>query len=165
MEAAAEKQAAAAAAPTGPEASGAAEEQTWSRAVRAVAIASRFLEQTCQERGLSLPQYRLLLWMRRGPRRAGELAQRAAVRRPTITALVEGLVEHGWLHRAPVEGDRRGIRLELTESGARALTETEAALGSRLRELAGAHEEPARVLDGLDALAQVLEREVERRAR
>jgi len=165
VERAAEQHAAGAAAPAAPEANGEAGAQAWSRAVRAVAIASRFLEQTCQERGLSLPQYRLLLWMRRGPRRAGELAQRAAVRRPTITSLVEGLVEHGWLRRTPVEGDRRGIRLELTESGARALAETEAALGTRLGELAGGHEEPARVLDGLDALAQVLEREVERRAR
>jgi DNA-binding MarR family transcriptional regulator len=140
--------------PSGPE--------TRDRAVRAIAIASRLFEQVCQDTGLSLPQYRLLLWVRAGPRRAAELAERIAVRRPTVTALVDGLSEQGYLQRRPVEGDRRGIKLELTDAGLAALDETESRLGRLLDDVAKAGDR-RRLLDGLDELATVLEVELERR--
>src|SRR5262245_6195721 len=73
------------------------------RAVRAVAILSRQFERSCLEIGLSLPQYRLLLYVRGGPERAAVLAARAAVRRPTLTALVDGLEKEGLLERSSVE--------------------------------------------------------------
>jgi MarR family transcriptional regulator for hemolysin len=104
-------------------------------AVRAVAILSRHFERACVEMGLSLAQYRLLLWVRSGPRRAAELAERAAVRRPTLTALVDGLAAEGLLERVAVEGDRRGIRLDLTEKGQLRIARTEAHLGELLAKL------------------------------
>lgn len=135
---------------------------TRARAVRAIAVAGRLFEQACQEADLSLPQYRLLLWVRAGPRRAAELAERTAVRRPTVTALVDGLAERGYLRRIPVEGDRRGIQLALTDAGLAALDGAERRLGELLDDLAKAGDR-RRILDGLDELAEVLEIELERR--
>lgn len=135
------------------------------RGVRGIAFLSRLFEQTCQGAGLSLPQYRLLLYVRRGPQRAAELAARAAVKRPTLTALVDGLQQQGLLRRIPVEGDRRGVRLDLTAKGVQALDEAEGALTRQLASIAGEAEEAAGILDGLDALAAVLERELEERVR
>lgn len=130
------------------------------RSVRAVAILSRHFERRCLEIGLSLPQYRLMLFVRRGPQRAAELAARAAVRRPTLTALVDGLEKEGLLARKAVEGDRRGIRLELTEKGYEVLDQTEKELGALIdRVIEGDKRE--RILTGLDDLAGVLERGIE----
>lgn len=129
------------------------------RSVRAVAIASRLFEQACLETGVSLPQYRLLLWVRHGPRRAAELAGRIAVRPPTVTALVDGLVELGFLARGPVPGDRRGIELTLTPDGRAALDRTEGALSALLGSI-GARGDEDRMLSGLDELAEVLELEL-----
>jgi DNA-binding MarR family transcriptional regulator len=127
------------------------------RAVRSVAILSRQFERACVEMGLSLPQYRLLLWVRHGPQRAAELANRAAVRRPTLTALVDGLEAEGLLSRTAVEGDRRGIRLEVTEKGLDLLARTEEHLGRLLQQLSdGEHGEA--ILDHLALLGEVLER-------
>jgi len=129
------------------------------RAVRAVAILSRQFERSCLEIGLSLPQYRLLLYVRRGPQRAAQLAASAAVRRPTLTALVDGLEKEGLLERRSVEGDRRGIRLELTPRGLALLDRAEAHLGHVVDELA-AEGDADSILGGLDELASILERRV-----
>jgi long-chain acyl-CoA synthetase len=44
---------------------------------------------------LSLSQYRVLGLLSSGHERAGDLAARLAVTKPTLTALVDGLVERG----------------------------------------------------------------------
>jgi DNA-binding MarR family transcriptional regulator len=117
---------------------------------------SRHFERACVEMGLSLPQYRLLLWVRGGPQRAAELATRAAVRRPTLTALVDGLEAEGLLARTAVEDDRRGIRLEVTEKGLELLARTEEHLSALLDHLAeGEHREA--ILGNLALFGQVLE--------
>src|SRR5215510_3946073 len=126
-------------------------------AVRSVAILSRHFERQCLEIGLSLPQYRLLLFVRRGPQRAAELAAQAAVRRPTLTALVDGLEKEGLLVRRAVEGDRRGIRLELTSKGLEMLERAEAHLCDLLDRMLK-HGESERVLGGLEELLVVLDR-------
>lgn len=101
-------------------------------AVRTLARLSRLVERACGDAGLTLPQYRLLLLASRAPHRAGDLADRAAVTRPALTEIADGLERHGYLRRASVEGDRRGVRLELTEAGATVLAETDRALVERL---------------------------------
>jgi DNA-binding MarR family transcriptional regulator len=126
-------------------------------AVRAVAILSRHFERQCLEIGLSLPQYRLLLFVRRGPQRAAELAAQASVRRPTLTALVDGLEKEGLLVRRAVEGDRRGIRLELTSKGSEMLDRAETHLCVLLERMLK-HGEAERVLGGLEELLVVLDR-------
>jgi len=119
-------------------------------------VASRHLERECVDAGLSLPQYRLLLFVRRGPQRAAELAARAAVRRPTLTALVDGLEKEGLLVRQMVEGDRRGIRLELTPKGAKALERAEGRLGGLLEQMLR-DGNGDKVLSGLGELANIIE--------
>jgi DNA-binding MarR family transcriptional regulator len=126
-------------------------------AVRAVAILSRHFERQCLEIGLSLPQYRLLMFVRRGPQRAAELAAQAAVRRPTLTALVDGLEKEGLLLRCAVEGDRRGIRLELTAKGSEMLDRAENHLCDLFSRMLK-HGDQDRVLGGLDELRVILDR-------
>jgi len=138
-------------------ASGEVDARVLERAVRAVAILSRHFERTCAETGLSLPQYRLLLWVRHGPTRAAELADRAAVRRPTLTALVDGLENEGLLSRAAVEGDRRGIRLAVTERGIQALASTEARLGKLLSDFAEGEHRDA-ILEHLSIFSGAIEK-------
>jgi len=128
-----------------------------SRAVWAVAVMSRHFERECLEVGLSLPQYRLLLFVRKGPQRAAELAAQAAVRRPTLTALVDGLEKEGLLVRRAVEGDRRGIRLELTPKGAETVDRAERHLGALLERMIG-EGNGEKVLSGLGELFRILQR-------
>jgi DNA-binding MarR family transcriptional regulator len=104
-------------------------------AARVLARLARVAERACGEAGLSLPQYRLLVFVAKAPQRAGDLASRSAVSRPTLTSLVDGLERQELVRRVPVEGDRRGIQLELTEAGRATLAETESRLTHRLGDL------------------------------
>ncbi len=131
-------------------------------AVRAIVFLYREFERVCRDEGISIPQYRLLLFLRHGPKRAGELAARAAIQRPTLTSLVDGLEKDGRLRRIQVEADRRGVRLELTQEGVKAMRSVEARLSGLLEGLCekGDKEE---ILNGLMGMARVLDREVEQR--
>lgn len=104
--------------------------------LRLLAKLARIAEQASQSSGISLPQYRLLSEISSGPTRASVLAARLGVSRPTLTSLVNGLEETGLLVRAPVESDRRGIRLCVTAAGRGALSQAEAAIAERLTGIA-----------------------------
>jgi DNA-binding MarR family transcriptional regulator len=52
-----------------------------------------------------------------GPLRLSELAERMGVTAPTASRAVDGLVELGLLERLPDPGDRRAVRIDVTESG------------------------------------------------
>jgi DNA-binding MarR family transcriptional regulator len=105
--------------------------------IRLLARLARVAEQSCQATGISLPQYRLLVSVSRGPQRASELASRVGVSRPTLTSLVDGLEHAGLLRRVPVPSDRRGIQLVPTEQGLAAIHRAEAALTRRMLTLVG----------------------------
>ena len=132
------------------------------RAARSMAFLARIFEQVSLDAGISLPQYRLLVFLRHGPKRAGALAARAAIKRPTLTALVHALEKEGRLQRIADELDGRGVRIEMTEKGHRDLHEVESALGSVVNEvcLLGDYQ---KTLDMLDGLAGRLDIEFERR--
>jgi DNA-binding MarR family transcriptional regulator len=100
------------------------------RAARALALSARALERAAAECDLTLAQYRVLALVAAGDERSSLLAERLAVARPTITAVVDGLVERGCIERASVQGDRRSIRITLTKPGQQALRAAE-------REMAG----------------------------
>lgn len=107
----------------------------FSSGIRLLARLARVAERACQESGISLPQYRLLVSLSGGPQRASELAAHVGVSRPTLTSLVDGLEQGGLLRRAPVPNDRRGIQLEPTEAGREALQRAERVLTTRMLQL------------------------------
>ncbi|MGH9197754.1 MAG: MarR family winged helix-turn-helix transcriptional regulator [Acidimicrobiia bacterium] len=130
-------------------------------ATRVLARLSRVIERGCQDVGLSLPQYRLLIYVSLQTQRAGQLANMAAVSRPALTDLVDGLERQELLKRVPVLGDRRGIGLELTEAGAAKIDETEQAIGVRL-EIYGI---PQKTFAALADLAEALDRELAKKVK
>lgn len=126
-----------------------------------VARLARVVESACQEAGLSLPQYRALLFVAEQPQRARDLASKIAVSRPAITDLVDGLERQGCLRRIPVEGDRRGIGLELTDEGAAAMSRAETSIAERLAPLVSDES----LLRDLASLEPVLDAALERALR
>jgi DNA-binding MarR family transcriptional regulator len=127
-------------------------------AARAVVRVARMLEHACRE--LTLPQYRLLVMVASGDQRASKLAGRLALSKPTVTAVVDGLVERGYLTRSEACGDRRAVDLSLTESGHRALAVTDAAMAERLGRVLDLCDDPAHAEAGLLQLSDAVDRVV-----
>ncbi len=95
------------------------------RAARALTLAARSMERAAAARDLTLAQFRVLTLIAAGDERSTLLADRLAVAKPTITAVVDGLVERGLVGREAVAGDRRSIRVCLTPAGLVALRAAE----------------------------------------
>jgi len=109
---------------------------------------------------LSLPQYRILGLLTEGSAVSSALAERLAVRPPSITAVVDGLVSRGLVERRHAEDDRRRVAHVLTTKGEKLLDTANEAVASRLAGIAGSLESDeltARALEGLalwrDAMA------------
>ena len=100
------------------------------RVIRTLARLARVLERACVD--LTLPQYRVLALVATGSERATHLAGELALTKPTVSAMVESLVERGLIERASVSGDRRAVRLTVTPAGRRALRAAEDAMRARL---------------------------------
>ena len=110
----------------------------------------------CVDAGLTPAQYRIMKLAGAGGERSTRLAQRLAVAKPTLTALADGLVAAGYATRTAEEGDRRVVRLTLTEAGRAALDRADAAYAAWLTELLTATGEPAAVLAALGLLGSAL---------
>lgn len=118
---------------------------------------ARVLERT--EAPLTTSQFRIMRRAAAGGERAARLAERLAVRKPTLTAIADGLVAAGYLVRESDQNDRRAVRLHLTTAGVKALAETERIYAERFTELLDDAPDP-------DALRTLLaELEVNRVAR
>jgi len=102
-------------------------------ASRAVALVGRALERACAD--LTLAQYRVLAMVSSGDARASKIAERLAVAKPTVTAVVDGLVDRGYLRREAVPGDRRGQSIVVTDAGRARLAGAEDAMSARLEHL------------------------------
>jgi DNA-binding MarR family transcriptional regulator len=137
---------------------GADQEVLFTAGIRLLARLARVAERACQETGVSLPQYRILVSISGRPLRASELAAHVGVSRPTLTSLVDGLEQSGLLRRRPVPTDRRGIWLEPTEAGLQAVADAEHVLAQRLLELVD-REDVTIVGDVVGALGAALDRE------
>jgi long-chain acyl-CoA synthetase len=101
---------------------------------------------------LSLPQYRILGLLTEGSAVSSALAERLAVRPPSITAVVDGLVGRGLVERRHAEDDRRRVAHVLTAKGEKLLATANEAVDSRLAGIAGSletEELTARALEGL----------------
>ena len=77
--------------------------------------------------------------------------------KPTLTALVDSLVERGYVRREATDGDRRAVRLSITAAGRAALERTGAQLREVLDEVVGRCDRPEAVLAALDELRLALD--------
>lgn len=101
-------------------------------AARAAARLSKQLEVALTEVDLTLPQYRALVFIDRGTRAPSALAGQLAVSRPTITALIDGLVARHFVERRPDPSDGRRVEHQLTAPGREALANADEAVAHRL---------------------------------
>jgi len=104
---------------------------------------------------MTLPQFRVLSLIASSPERASRIAEKAAVSRPSLTGLLDGLEQRGWVRRVEVDGDRRGVGLEVTPEGRAALQAAEQATVDRLEHVLGdlPSDERRAVLTGLATLS------------
>ena len=86
---------------------------------------------------LTLPQFRVLGILAEGSSAASGLADRLAVRRPSINAVMDGLVARGLVDRRQEEDDRRRVALRLTKEGERILKAADRAVDEHIASLAG----------------------------
>jgi DNA-binding MarR family transcriptional regulator len=99
---------------------------------RTIARLSRLIERCSTDTGLNLAQYRLLMFIRRAPQRAGALAEKDSASGPSLTARIDALTAKGLVRRVPVEGDRRGVELAITAEGRVVLDRIETCVDRRL---------------------------------
>ena len=101
-------------------------------AARAAAKLARQVTIPLGQVGLSLPQYRVLAFLDEGDAAPSDLAGRLSVSRPSITALMDGLVTRGLVERRPDPDDGRRVSHHLTEDGRSTLRSADRAVGDRL---------------------------------
>lgn len=130
-------------------------------AARVLARLTRSVEKACSDSGLSLSQYRLLLFISLQPQLMSDLASRAQVSRPAITDGVDVLEKLGLLKRSAVEGDRRATSLELTPKGAKTLTRAENSILDRLDD----YLDDKDTAKAIAAIGKVLDRRLEEKLR
>lgn len=141
--------------PAGPaDRKGAARPHDLKRAARAIALAARRLERATDD--LTLAQYRVLALVAEGDERSSLLAGRLALAKPTVTAVVDGLVERGYVAREAVSGDRRSQRLVVTRTGRKALASAEDAMAAALGSVLDHSARAGDVVDGLGLLDDAL---------
>ncbi|HTZ90954.1 MAG TPA: MarR family transcriptional regulator [Streptosporangiaceae bacterium] len=76
---------------------------------------SRVMERV--DSGVSPQQYRILKLIGAGGERSAKLAEKLAVAKPTLTSTADSLVAAGLATRQAEPGDRRVVRLFLTDAG------------------------------------------------
>jgi len=81
-----------------------------SLSVRAVVAFYREFERVTREADISLGQYRTMLYLKGGAKRAGAIAAAGAVKKPTISAMLNNLREKGWIRDEadPADGAAAG---------------------------------------------------------
>ncbi len=106
------------------------------RAGRAVAWLAKQVEVALAGADLTLAQYRVLGLLAEGSAISSAISERLAVRPPSVTVLVDGLVARGLVDRTADTGDRRRVPVAVTPAGRDALAAADAAVGARLVEIA-----------------------------
>ncbi len=102
--------------------------------VRLVVSLYREFEQVARRSDMSMGQYRTMLYLMGGARRAGELAAANAVTKPTVSTMINGLRTQGWVEEA-VDADGRATRIQLTDAGRQRIAAFETALADRMEAL------------------------------
>jgi long-chain acyl-CoA synthetase len=127
---------------------------------RTIARLARQVETALTEVDLSPSQYRVLAFLSEDgdASAATALAGRMSVSKPSITALVDGLVQRGLVERRGSEEDRRRVEHLLTAAGQAALHDADEVVNRRLALIAGhlSPEDRSRAGRGLDRWAAAL---------
>ena len=113
---------------------------------------------------VSLLRYRILVRLEQEECRSSELAAHTWVSSPTMSSVVESLVQCGWVDRHSDPTDRRAAVLRLTPAGRRELKRAESGLEAELTALLGKLDPTARAElgRGYAALLEVLDSEERR---
>ena len=115
---------------------------------------------------LPMAQIELLMALQdRQPSRVGELAARLRLAGNTVSALVQQLVEAGFVQRGPDAADRRVAVVTLTDAGSRQLADWDRAHQQRIGEALGALSAADRnaIRAALPALARLVDQLAEQR--
>lgn len=104
--------------------------------------------------GLTLSQYRLLVLLEAATPAASALAERLAVSRPSVTAVVDGLVARGLVRRGQDKADRRRVMHVLTPRGRALLGAADKAVDGRLTAILGHLDGPAERVAAIDDLGR-----------
>ncbi|MDE1173512.1 MAG: MarR family transcriptional regulator [Parvibaculaceae bacterium] len=123
---------------------------------RTIVVLYRAFETIAREHDITIPQYRFLLTLKRGPKRAGELAVSASIRKPTASALIADMEKRGLIVRQADETDGRSVRLRLTDKGLEKHKAFELALARYLPSLLEKGE-AGRMLDAFTELAYIID--------
>jgi long-chain acyl-CoA synthetase len=120
---------------------------------RGAAWLAKQVELALGEVELTLPQYRVLGVLAEGASMPSALAARLTVRRPTVTAVVDGLEARELVERTPDSVDRRSINHTLTAKGERLLAKADAAVDARLTDIAASLSDPEECSEALRSMA------------
>lgn len=132
-------------------------DRRWILMMRTVVVLHRLLDRQAQDSVLTIPQYRFLLTLKRGPRRASVLASLAGIGRPTASVLVTGLEKRGLLERYADPDDGRAEMLRLTPEGLKQYAAFERDLAQALSDYLDVEDRNA-VLDRTEELAHFIDR-------
>jgi long-chain acyl-CoA synthetase len=117
---------------------------------RTVARLGRHVEVALSRVDLTTAQYRALVQLDEGAEAPTALATELAVTKPSITGVVEGLLQRGLVDRTASVEDRRRISVNLTDEGRRVLARADEAVRDRLGEILGEIDDPQTALTGLE---------------
>ncbi len=128
-------------------------------AVRAAARLAKVSGSALQDADLTLPQYRVLVFLVIRERPASHVASLLGVTPSTVTSVVDGLVARDLVARKSDPDDRRRVVLALTDDGRTAVEHGDQVVGAALDRLL-ARLDPSdaeRALVGLELLNRAME--------
>lgn len=100
--------------------------------VRAIIVFYREFERVTREADISLGQYRTMLFLKGGAKRAGAIAAAGAVKKPTVSAMLSNLRDKGWITDEADPDDGRALAVALTPAGLARINALEDELAARL---------------------------------
>jgi DNA-binding MarR family transcriptional regulator len=100
--------------------------------IRAIIVFYREFERATREADISVGQYRTMLFLKGGAKRAGAIAAAGAVKKPTVSAMLANLREKGWISDETDPDDARALSVALTPAGLARLNALEDELSARL---------------------------------
>ncbi len=100
--------------------------------IRAIIVFYREFERATRDADISIGQYRTMLFLKGGAKRAGAIAAAGAVKKPTVSAMLANLREKGWITDEADPDDARALSVALTPAGLARLNALEDELSARL---------------------------------